>query len=213
MKIWARRCLYRVEKLAHKFLHSKAEDEAHETELKNALADPAVDFVALEKEKIKGAIRTDFVLSAEIVTITLGTVATEAFWTRLVVLGGVSVLMTVGVYGLVAGIVKIDDLGLVLSRSESPASKSIGAALLKGAPYLMKALSVAGTVAMFLVGGGIITHGIPGAHDFIHHLVGELPLVGSLIDGLIGIVAGCFALVLVIVAKKLKPEKKLEPAK
>ncbi|MBI4822167.1 MAG: DUF808 domain-containing protein [Deltaproteobacteria bacterium] len=206
-------CFEGVEKLAHKFLHSKAEDEAHETKLKNALADPSVDFVALEKEKIKGAIRTDFVLSAEIVTITLGTVATEAFWTRLVVLGGVSVLMTVGVYGLVAGIVKIDDLGLALSRSESASSKAIGGVLLKGAPYLMKALSVAGTAAMFLVGGGIMTHGIPGAHDYVHHLVGELPLVGSLIDGLIGIVAGCLALLLVMVAKRLMPAKKLEPAK
>lgn len=207
-------CFEGVEKLAHKFLHSEAEDEAHHAELTQALADPNVDLVALEKEKIKGAVRTDFILSAEIIAISLGVVASAPFVTQVSVLVGVAVLMTVGVYGLVAGIVKIDDLGLALSRSASGFQQSLGAGILKAAPWLMKGLSVAGTAAMFLVGGGILTHGIAPLHHGIENLAhhaGEVPGLGgllkavtpSLLDALIGIVAGAVVLGVVTVSQRV----------
>lgn len=136
---------------------------------------------ASEKDRIKGAIRTDFVLSAEIVTITLGTVATEPFLMRLSVLVGVSLLMTVGVYGLVAGIVKLDDAGLHLTRQSAALSQKVGRLILRAAPLLLRVLSVAGTVAMFLVGGGILAHGIPG----LGHGIEELGHVGGSAVGML----------------------------
>ena len=160
-------CFEGFEKLAHKLLHPKAEDDAHAAELEAALADPAVDLAALEKDKIKGAVRTDFILSAEIIAITLGAVAQADFWTQLAVLSGIAVIMTVGVYGLVGGIVKLDDAGLWLSRRASAAAQGLGRAILALAPWLMKGLSVAGTAAMFLVGGGIIVHGVPALHHLL----------------------------------------------
>lgn len=201
-------CYEGFEKLAHKFLHSKAEDEEHHAELTEALVNPAVDMVALEKEKVKGAIRTDFVLSAEIIAITLGTVAQAPFATQVSVLIGIAIIMTIGVYGLVAGIVKLDDLGLHLTKRASGAAQAIGRGILKAAPYLMKALSIAGTAAMFLVGGGILTHGVPAVHHAIEnvaHAAGSaigwlVPLVG---DALVGILAGAVVLVVVSMVKKM----------
>jgi predicted DNA repair protein MutK len=152
------------------------EDESHRQAHARALAEPAVDLVALEKDKIKGAIRTDFVLSAEIIAITLGAVAARPLPTRIGVLVGMSLLMTVGVYGLVAGIVKLDDVGLHLSRREG-LQRRIGQGIVSLAPYLMKGLSIVGTIAMFLVGGGILVHGIPGAHEWIEHLEHGLPAI------------------------------------
>ncbi|WNG36630.1 DUF808 domain-containing protein [Archangium violaceum] len=207
-------CFEGVEKLAHKFLHSEAEDEAHHAELTQALADPNVDLVALEKEKIKGAVRTDFILSAEIIAISLGVVASAPFMTQVSVLIGVAVLMTVGVYGLVAGIVKIDDLGLALSRSSSGFQQSLGAVILKAAPWLMKGLSVAGTAAMFLVGGGILTHGIPPLHhaieEFAHHTGPLAAIIPSLADALIGIVAGAVVLGVVTMVQRVVRRGKKE---
>lgn len=202
-------CFEGVEKLAHKFLHDKEEDEAHRAELAHALADPAVDLMAIEKDKIKGAIRTDFILSAEIIAITLGTVAASSLLIQFSVLAGIAVVMTIGVYGLVAGIVKLDDLGLYLSRKAGTGSRALGAGILKAAPYLMKALSVAGTAAMFLVGGGILTHGIPALHHAIEaavHSLGGLDqvAVSSLLDAVFGIVAGAMALVAVSLVQKLR---------
>src|SRR6185503_1483925 len=159
-------CYEGFEKLAHRLLHGKAEEDAHHKDLVQALSDPAVDLVAFEKEKIKGAIRTDFILSAEIVVITLGTVAEAAFMTQVVVLSGIAILMTIGVYGLVAGIVKLDDAGLYLSK-RAGAARAFGDFILALAPWLMKGLSVAGTAAMFLVGGGILVHGIPPLHRLL----------------------------------------------
>jgi predicted DNA repair protein MutK len=208
-------CFEGVEKLAHKLLHSAAEERAHQAELLNAVIDPTVDFVRLEKDKIKGAVRTDFILSAEIVTIALGTIATQPFMTRVAVLVSIAALMTVGVYGLVAGIVKLDDLGLYLTRERaSGVGRGIGAAILMTAPYLMKGLSIAGTVAMFLVGGGILTHGVPFLHDLSHHaaeaarsvrvvgsaLAAAIPLV---MDIVVGVAAGVVVLLCVIAAKRL----------
>ncbi|MDZ7919554.1 DUF808 domain-containing protein [Rhodoferax sp.] len=178
-------CFEGFEKLAHKFLHRAEDEQAHEAALMQALANPDVDLLALEKDKVKGAIRTDFILSAEIIAITLGTVQASPFATQFTVLAGVALIMTVGVYGLVAGIVKIDDAGLYLSRQSGSGTQALGRGLLRAAPILMKVLSVAGTAAMFLVGGGILVHGLP----FLHHLLEGLP-VGFVWDGLVGVVAG-----------------------
>jgi predicted DNA repair protein MutK len=207
-------CYEGFEKLVHKFLQTKEEKAARAAELAQALLDPAVDLVALEKDKIKGAIRTDFILSAEIIVITLGTVAGAAFGTRLTVLAGIALLMTVGVYGLVAGIVKLDDGGLLLARAPGDSGwvrfkRAVGRGVLRGAPWLMKGLSVAGTAAMFLVGGGILTHGIPPLHEAIDHLlagVGEVMhfLAPLLIDLVVGVMAGALTLVLVNAVKRLR---------
>jgi uncharacterized protein len=201
-------CFEGVEKLAHKFLHSKAEDDAHEREVEQALIDPNVDMVAFERDKIKGAIRTDFILSAEIIVIALGSIAPDAsLLTKASVLVGISVLMTVGVYGLVAGIVKLDDAGLWLSRQAGAAQRAFGKALLVAAPWLMKFLSVAGTAAMFLVGGSILMHGIAPLHHAVEgwaQAAGPVGwLVSMLADALIGVIAGAAALVVFSAGKKL----------
>ena len=207
-------CFEGVEKLAHKFLHSEAEDAAeHESHLQ-ANANPAVDLVAFEKDKIKGAVRTDFILSAEIIVIALGTVATAPFMQQVAVLVGIAVLMTVGVYGLVGGIVKLDDLGLWLSQKSSSAAQALGRGLLAAAPWLMKFLSVAGTAAMFLVGGGILVHGIAPLHHAIEG-AGAAVAQGALgglwqalttngLNGVAGIVAGAVVLGAVTVVQKLR---------
>ena len=195
------------EKVAHKFLH-KEEAATHRAELEAALADPAVDLAQMEKDKIKGAVRTDFILSAEIIAITLGTVAGQDFWTQLAVLVGIALLMTVGVYGLVGGIVKLDDLGLWLSQKASSAAQAIGRGILWLAPWLMKLLSVAGTAAMFLVGGGIIAHGIGP----LHHLIQDWKaaaggmgwLVEMLANAVVGIVTGGIVVAVVTGIKKMR---------
>jgi predicted DNA repair protein MutK len=197
-------CYEGFEKLAHRFLHSRAEDEAHHEELVKALADPAVDLVKVEKDKIKGAVRTDFILSAEIIAITLGTVQASPFITQLAVLSGIAIVMTVGVYGLVAGIVKLDDAGLYLTRQPGGGGfvrmqRSLGRGIVLAAPWLMKGLSVAGTAAMFLVGGGILTHGVPALHHAIEGLAARVGTVlGAvtplLADALVGMAAGALVL-------------------
>ncbi|MDC7698569.1 DUF808 domain-containing protein [Vogesella indigofera] len=206
-------CFEGFEKLAHPLLHSAAEDEAHHQALTAALSDPDTDMLAFERDKIRGAIRTDFILSAEIIAITLGTVAAAPFLSQLTVLSGIALIMTVGVYGLVAGIVKLDDGGLYLSGKDSIALQWLGALMLNAAPYLMKTLAIVGTAAMFMVGGGILTHGL----SFLHHAIeqttaiaGNLPLVGrtlalltpTVLDALTGIVAGALALLLVTAGQR-----------
>jgi predicted DNA repair protein MutK len=193
-------CFEGFEKLAHKFLHRAQDQQAHEAKLMNALLDPAVDMVALEKDKIKGAVRTDFILSAEIIAITLGTVQAQPWTTQLSVLTGVALIMTVGVYGLVAGIVKIDDLGLYLLRKPAGLAQALGRGLLRTAPVLMKVLAVAGTAAMFLVGGGIVVHGLPLLH---HALAGSGVVVGLLADAVVGVVVGALVLAAVSLGGKL----------
>ena len=200
-------CYEGFEKLAHKFLHSQAEDDAHRAELAHALEDPAIDLVALEKDKIKGAIRTDFILSAEIIVITLGTVAAASFGKQVAVLTAIAVIMTIGVYGLVAGIVKLDDAGLYLSQKANAATRALGRFLLAAAPWLMKALSVLGTAAMFLVGGGILVHGLPALHHLIEgfapHTGALSVLLPLLADALVGIAAGALVLLGVTLGKRL----------
>jgi predicted DNA repair protein MutK len=183
-------CFEGFEKVAHKLLHSKTEDEAHRSGHLEALVDPAVDVVAFERDRIKGAIRTDLVLSGEIIVISLNTVAGETLLRQALVLSAIAVVMTVGVYGLVAAIVKIDDLGLALTRRENSAARRLGRAILAGAPYLMTGLSIAGTVAMFLVGGGVLAHGIAPVHHFVEQ---QNALVGMLVNGSVGVVAGGIA--------------------
>ncbi|WP_025111884.1 DUF808 domain-containing protein [Pseudomonas sp. H1h] len=200
-------CFEGFEKLAHKFLHSKTEDDADHAQLSAAVAEPATDLVAYEKDKIKGAIRTDFILSAEIIAITLGTVADASLTQQVIVMSGIAIVMTVGVYGLVAGIVKLDDLGLWLTQKSASAAKSIGNAILRAAPYMMKGLSVIGTAAMFLVGGGILTHGIAVVHHWIESVGAAAGSAGFvvpvLLNGVAGIIAGGVVLLAVSVVGKL----------
>ena len=183
-------CFEGFEKIVHKFIDHGDGEAEH----KQAVADPAIDLVAFEKDKIKGAIRTDFILSAEIIAITLGAVAGASFGQQATVVAGIALIMTVGVYGFVAGIVKIDDAGLALTRRQSASARAFGRGLLAFAPWLMKALSIAGTAAMFLVGGGILVHGVPALHhgvEAVAHGAGALAaLVPTLLNALVGIVAG-----------------------
>ncbi len=207
-------CFEGVEKLAHKFLHSAAEDEADHAAHAQANANPAMDLVALEKDKIKGAVRTDFILSAEIIVIALGTVATAAFAQQVAVLVGIAILMTVGVYGLVGAIVKLDDAGLWLAGKDSRAAQALGRGLLAFAPWLMKFLSVAGTAAMFLVGGGILVHGVAPIHHAIEAAgaaVGQGALGGlwqalatNALNAVAGVAAGALVLGVVALVQKLR---------
>ncbi|MFG0410541.1 DUF808 domain-containing protein [Pseudomonas sp. NY5710] len=198
-------CFEGFEKLAHKFLHSKEDDEAQKAARKQAVADANVDLVAYEKAKIKGAVRTDFILSAEIIAITLGIVADSPLPQQVIVLSGIAVVMTLGVYGVVGGIVKLDDLGLWMTKRGSGVAQAVGNGILRAAPYMMKGLSVVGTAAMFLVGGGILVHGIAP----LHHAVEAFSegrggaLTGALLNGVAGVVAGAVVLAVVTVAGKL----------
>ncbi|MDR5865313.1 DUF808 domain-containing protein [Halomonas koreensis] len=204
-------CYEGAEKLADKFLHGE-EDEAEHARRVEALASADMDMQEFERERIKGAIRTDFILSAEIIVITLGTVAGAALGQQVAVLVGIGALMTVGVYGLVAGIVKLDDLGLFLSRRGGGLA-GLGRGLLVGAPYLMKLLSVVGTAAMFLVGGGILGHGIPAVHHLLEGVAeAELAVPGLavLVQGLgplllnlgVGLAVGALVLAAVTLVQK-----------
>ncbi|HEY8035552.1 MAG TPA: DUF808 domain-containing protein [Methylobacter sp.] len=203
-------CFEGFEKLAHPLLHTHAEDEAHRAELAKAAANPEINLVEFERNKIKGAVRTDFVLSAEIIVITLGAVATAAFATKVAVVSCIALIMTAGVYGLVGVIVKLDDAGLYLCQKPglglwTKIQHKVGRVFLHSAPYLMKMLAIVGTAAMFMVGGGILIHGIPVAHHFIEQLaqsVNIVPSIGgilevlasSLLNALAGIVSGGFVL-------------------
>lgn len=207
-------CFEGVEKLAHKWLHSASEDEAAHSSHVAANANPAVDMVAFEKEKVQGAVRTDFILSAEIIVIALGTVAQAPFAQQVAVLVGIALLMTVGVYGLVAGIVKLDDTGLWLTRQASAAAQALGRGLLALAPWLMKFLSVAGTAAMFLVGGGIVVHGVAPLHHGIEAAglaLAQGPLGGlwqalatNALNGVAGVVLGALVLAGVQLVQRLR---------
>ena len=208
-------CYEGVEKVLHTIMHKKASTSE---EAKAELETEELDLATFEKEKIKGAVRTDFILSAEIVVITLGTVATATLMTKVSVLSVIAVVMTIGVYGLVGMIVKIDDLGLFLTEQSTSFKQTIGRGLLAFAPILMKLLSIVGTIAMFLVGGGIINHTIPLLHhlteDTVDH-VETIPAVGNIIGALtptlinfgIGLVAGAIVLLIVSLIQKMWPKK------
>ena len=198
-------CFEGAEKVLHKLFHREAEKAEHAGHVQ-AVADPKVDLVEFEKAKIKGAVRTDFILSAEIIVIALGTVADAELLTRVLSLIAIAAIMTVGVYGLVAGIVKLDDLGAFLSR-KGGALAGLGRGLLAFAPRFMRFLGVAGTVAMFLVGGGILQHGIPGLEAWLHHALPHEGVAGTL-AGLgaslsVGFGAGLLLVGVVSLIKKL----------
>ncbi|MBI3203826.1 MAG: DUF808 domain-containing protein [Myxococcales bacterium] len=173
-------CFEGVEKLAHKLLHPP-DDSPPEA---------VAGLGGLEREKIRGAVRTDFVLSAEIIVIALGTVATAPISKQVMVVCAIAALMTVGVYGLVAGIVKLDDLGFALQKRGGAVAERTGNAIVQIVPYLMKALSVLGTLAMFLVGGGILTHGIPGLHHRVEGWAGAAGPAGVVVSGLVDLAVG-----------------------
>ncbi len=208
-------CFEGAEKILHGLTASEAQDEAHHQALIKALDDPASDLLALEKGKINGAIRTDFILSAEIIVITLGTVAAAGLGQQLAVLVGVSLLMTVGVYGLVAGIVKLDDAGLYLSRQSARWQQALGQAIVLAAPWLMKTLSVLGTAAMFLVGGGILAHGVPAlghAIDAFAAPPGWLAgVVSTLANALVGLAAGALCVGAVTLVRRLRKTRTPTP--
>ncbi|GKT01172.1 DUF808 domain-containing protein [Acidovorax sp. SUPP3434] len=209
-------CFEGAEKLAHRFLpHGDApKEEAGREAHALANANPAVDIAAFEKDKVKGAVRTDFILSAEIIAITLGTVASAPFGQQVAVLAGIALIMTVGVYGLVAGIVKLDDLGLWLTRKTGRAAQALGRGIVAAAPWLMKVLSVAGTAAMFLVGGGILVHGVPVVHHAVEGLAASAAqwpagglwrvLVPNLLNAVVGIVAGAAVLAVVTLVQRMR---------
>ena len=204
-------CFEGFEKLAHKYLPGE-KNGAHRSKVMEALADPTIDLVAIEKNKIKGAVRTDFVLSAEIIVIALGVVGGLALSTQVAVLVSIAVMMTIGVYGLVAGIVKLDDLGLWLCRRANAIAHGVGGAILWAVPWLMRSLSVIGTAAMFLVGGGILSHGLPWVHHLIESLTAGFTgfagaLLPSALDGVVGLVVGALVLLLVGLVKRLFPGK------
>jgi predicted DNA repair protein MutK len=203
-------CYEGFEKVAHKLLHANTEDAAHHAAHLAALARSREELLAVEKEKIQGAIRTDFILSAEIIVIALGTVAERELSVQIGVLAGIAALMTVGVYGLVAGIVKLDDLGLRMTRMSGAALVATGRGILRAAPWLMKALAVAGTAAMFLVGGGILTHGVHAVGEWIRDaavdaaaIPGAGTVIGALMPTLANAVVGIVAGGLVVLALKL----------
>lgn len=211
-------CFEGFEKVSHKFFHSKKELSDEHQAVLQAVCDENVDIVAFEKEKIKGAIRTDFILSAEIVVIALGSVKDAAFETQVMVISALAIAITVGVYGLVAGIVKIDDLGLYLLRKSvsgrfNTLQRFIGRGLLMFAPFLMKLLTIVGTIAMFLVGGGIIVHSFSWLSRQFHHFelwlsqyIGTWSesILAILLDGITGVIAGGLVLAVVSLMSRLK---------
>jgi uncharacterized protein len=208
-------CMEGAEKVLLVLVAQSGEEAAHREELLRAAADPRQDLVAFEKDKIRGAIRTDFILSAEIIVITLGTVAQAGFVQQLAVLVGISLLITAGVYGLVAGIVKLDDAGLYLERQTAHWKVRLGHAILQAAPWLMKTLSVVGTAAMFLVGGGILVHGVPlvghALDAFAAPLGWAAPVVSNLGNALAGLAAGLLAVGTVALLSRLRGKPVASP--
>lgn len=203
-------CFEGVEKVFHKFLHSSAEDEAHHRQLVEAVRHTPQELVAIERDKIKGAVRTDFILSAEIVAITLSTIQNVSLAQQAMVLVAISVFFTIGVYAIVAGVVKLDDAGIYLAAARNRASQAFGRFILHATPYFMKALSFVGTVALFLVGGGIITHGIPVLHHLVEtaeHAAAAVPGIGSSLayvaPAVVNMVAGLVVGVAVLAVVKL----------
>ncbi|MEJ3595129.1 MULTISPECIES: DUF808 domain-containing protein [Pseudomonas] len=209
-------CFEGFEKVAHSFTHSKADAQSQRQALQESLAGAEVDLAAFEKDKVKGAVRTDFILSAEIIAITLGIVSDSPLMQQVVVLSGIAIVMTVGVYGVVGGIVKLDDGGLYLSKKTGDGAwprfqRSFGRGVLSAAPYMMKSLTVIGTAAMFMVGGGILTHGVPPLHHWVEGVAqGSTQWLGvvsvivpTLLNAVAGIIAGAVVLAVVSAASKV----------
>lgn len=215
-------CYEGFEKIAHAFKSDKEQEKRDHQKTLSALADASVDFVNFEQNKIKGAIRTDFILSAEIVVIALGIVKDVAFVQQVIVVSMIATVVTVGVYGTVAAIVKLDDAGMYLLKTDSTGlvgdiKKGFGQSILNMCPYLMKTLSIVGTAAMFLVGGGILIHGMPNSHAILHFLnetLGSTPIIENIpqfvntniLNALVGIAAGALVVAVVEILKKFRLE-------
>ncbi|ELB2133213.1 DUF808 domain-containing protein [Vibrio parahaemolyticus] len=201
-------CFEGAEKVLEKlFPHS------HPHEEKEELVDSGESLEEYEKRKVAGAIRTDFILSAEIIVIALGTVTGASLVTQILVVSLIAVIMTIGVYGLVAGIVKLDDLGFYLEiRSKGKGwMAKVGSALVAFAPKLMKLLTIVGTAAMFLVGGGIVVHNVPAIHHFVEPIIMNFSghsvataILPILLNGIIGFVAGLIVVAVWAVVEKLR---------
>lgn len=212
-------CFEGAEKIVHSLSKSPNESNEEHQQALDIIQSNDIDILSLEQDKIKGAIRTDFILSAEIIVIALGTVQNASLMDQVIVVSLIAAIMTVGVYGLVAGIVKLDDAGLYLLKQRSTGvvgklKQFLGQSLLSFAPKLMRSLSVIGTAAMFLVGGSILLHGIPQLHHFIDPIMAGIDNVsllgGSLvkivpliIDAIIGLVTGSLVLLVVTLIRKL----------
>lgn len=203
-------CYEGVEKVLHTLMHKKHQNVEEVVEAEKEITDIAT----YEKDKVKGAIRTDFILSAEIVVITLGTVSAAPLMSKVVVMSLIAFIMTIGVYGFVALIVKIDDVGLFLSKKTESWKQTLGGLLLSFAPKLMKVLSIVGTIAMFLVGGGIINHAVPFVHHFTEHTADQaevIPTIGQILGSVvpttlnmvIGLLAGAIVLIIVSLIQKV----------
>ena len=216
-------CYEGFEKVAHRLLHSKEEEQEDHSKRVQAVADRKVDMVQFEKQRIRGAIRTDAILSAEIIVIALGTVQDAELAVRIGVVSVIAAAMTVGVYGLVAGIVKLDDVGMHLLDKKgetrvAAAQRRHGEMILSFAPVMMQTLSVVGTAAMSLVGGGILVHGVPQLALLLHDvadLAHELPVAADLFSGIAalifnavaGIIAGGLLVGIQHLVKLVKPGK------
>ncbi len=213
-------CFEGFEKVVHKLFQVEEEVKVHKKELNEAIKDTKIDLMVLERDKIKGAIRTDFILSAEIIVIALGTVTAVTFIKQFLVVSAIAVGVTIFVYGLVAGIVKLDDIGLHLLLKKGQGvykqlQRKIGQMMLNFAPYLMRGLTFVGTTAMFLVGGSIISHGIPALHHFKDHLTAMTSGISNLLavitpiltDAIIGIIAGAMTLLLFQMINKWLPQQ------
>jgi predicted DNA repair protein MutK len=204
-------CYEGFEKVLHKVLHHGEDDAAARAARLAAMSDASIDPVALEQSKVKGAVRTDFVLSAEIIVISLGTMSAEPLMSQVLVLSAIAIGATVLVYGLVAGIVKLDDLGMALNAQANAASRRMGKTILLAAPLLMKSLSVLGTAAMFTVGGSILAHGVPVIEHALEGLVAPLhatsavlaTVTKTLLDALVGIAAGGVAVGIMLLGTRL----------
>ena len=199
-------CYEGVEKLAHKFLH-RQEEAQHHAALVQAVDNPAVDLLAFEQDKIKGAIRTDFILSAEIIIIALGVVGAYSILTKSLVMSAIGLGMTVLVYGLVAGIVKMDDIGFWLMSKPNAAARALGRGIIAFMPWFMRGLSVVGTLAMFLVGGGIIAHNAGWIHEFLHAHHWDSGLAGQVANLIIGVITGALVCAVVLPLRKLLRKK------
>ena len=215
-------CFEGFEKVTHRYLHASAEEEEHKKRLE-AVADKSVDMVAFEKSRIRGAIRTDAILSAEIIVIVLGTVQEADLITRITVLTFLAAAITIGVYGLVAGIVKMDDVGMhLIEKQDRPRlagfQRWFGAWILRLAPKLMSTLSIVGTAAMFLVGGGILVHGLPIVAEGLHIVevwAHSLPAASGIVraissmlyNGLFGFIAGGVIVGVYLGFKRLLPNR------
>ena len=201
-------CFEGVEKVLHS-LHSRKHKEAPEVREQRVLKAAQEDSAEFEKKKIQGAVRTDFILSAEIVAITLGIVSEAPLLNQVLILSGIALMVTIGVYGIVAVIVKVDDLGYWLQKKQAALARAVGGALLVAAPWMMKILTVVGTIAMFLVGGGIIVHGIPLLHHTVENLgAGSSALLSTVMTNganlIVGFIIGSIVLSLVNLVARVR---------